>query len=341
MKEQNNIDEIFKEAFDQFEVDPGVDVWAKVQTGINTGAGASSAVGAAGTSSSSWVATAIVGLAISAAAVGGYYFFNQKGEAKVEAAIEANKTAMKESEPINKNSVEEAEANSLSNVENSPTNDQNVPTTQKPTSKQKARKKLTKDQSDPVRQLSNGSKGNSKIDKGEGEETVQSNLSASENLNESASNQGTESSDKNTSTSDKSDTPVQSTNQSTESSETEKSVNNKSSTILESAQLDGEEKMDVHIEFPTAFTPNQDGTNDKFIITKELSKGLSQVQEGKMLISNNTGKTVAVWKGVNGSWDGTLPDGSNAPKGNYLFQFVYSINGEAQTPIKGLIFLNR
>ncbi|MEQ8625187.1 MAG: gliding motility-associated C-terminal domain-containing protein [Vicingaceae bacterium] len=344
MKEQKNIDEIFKEAFDQFEVDPGVDVWAKVQSGISSSAAASSA-GAAGSASSSWVATAIVGLAISAAAVGGYYFFNQKGEAKVEAAIQASKKGTENNQPINtaptNQSANDAADVSPENVGNTPANDKNGATIRQATPEQNTGKKLPKDQADPVRQLSNSSKSNTNTNKPEGEVIDQSQAEANENTTNPSSTEGATSAENDAPIEDDSNTSVQSTYQSAENSTSEKSDESSPSKIAEPASMDDEEKIAVHIEFPTTFTPDHDGINDKFIITKDFSVGLDKVQEASMRISNNTGKTVAVWKGVNGSWDGRLPDGSNAPKGNYLYQFIYTIDGKAQTPLNGLIFLNR
>jgi len=342
LKEQKNIDEIFKEVFDQFEVDPGVDVWAKVQSGINSSAAASSA-GAASSASSSWVATAIVGLAISAAAVGGYYFFNQKGEAKVEAAIQANEKSLKENNPIKtkstNQSVEKAASVTPEKVDNNAAKDKNGSTIQQTDPQTNTGKKLPKDQADPVRQLSNSSNSNTNVDNTKGEEALdQTQAEASEKLTETSSTEGATGVDDSAPTADQSKS---SANQSAESAINEKSDESGPEKITEPASMAGEEKAAIHIEFPTIFSPNQDGTNDEFIITKELSVGLDQVQEGRMLIRNNTGKTVAVWNGVNGSWDGTLPDGSNAPEGNYFFQFVYAVDGEAQAPLKGLIFLSR
>ena len=343
MKEQNNIDEIFKEAFEQFEVDPGVEVWAKVQTGINAGTSTSSAVGAASASSSSWVATAIVGLALSAAAVGGYYFFNQKGEAKVEAAIEANKQTTKKNKPSNtqapEQAVKDAEDISLDNVDSNISGDQIEASTQQPSSQQNTGQKLPKNQTDPVRQLSNGAKNNTNKNKIEDQKAEQSNPEISENTTVSTATETAETDNKNAPSADDSNAAVQSTIQSADSDANQEKSDNNTSKVTALSSKNSEEIIKIHIDFPNIITPNQDGTNDKFIITKDRSKGLDQVQEGSMQIRNNTGKIVAVWKGVNGSWDGTLPDGSNAPSGNYFFQFVYTADGEPQAPIKGIITL--
>jgi gliding motility-associated-like protein len=71
-------------------------------------------------------------------------------------------------------------------------------------------------------------------------------------------------------------------------------------------------------ELPNSFSPNGDHTNDVFKIKTHDLKTL------EVIIFDTGGREVYSWKSLNGEWDGRLPDGAEAPAGNYY----YSLNAE-------------
>ncbi|MFK7921502.1 MAG: T9SS type B sorting domain-containing protein [Bacteroidia bacterium] len=80
---------------------------------------------------------------------------------------------------------------------------------------------------------------------------------------------------------------------------------------------------DFHLYFPTAFTPNNDGSNDLYQLKGE---GLSQLD---CTIFDRWGQVVATWSGIDGSWDGTR-NGRAVPQGVYTIQVRAITNrGEA------------
>ena len=346
MKDQSNIDEIFKEAFDQFEVDPGSNVWTTIQAGISSSAAAassaSSASASATTASASWITTAIVGLAISAAAVGGYYLFNQHGEAKVNEAISQKNAQDAENKIEKKTNNTKSESTDV------------VATKRKELGKSKEKVALEKNETIQA------SRSNEKQE-GENNSTANKNQSEEKTaLLDTISNSSHNSNNALKSTSEESNNSVDAVNSEESSSQLnaegktpkestqndELSIKDKTNSSEENEFIDPldnkNDKVDVvDVKFPNAFSPNQDGTNDIFEIRHDQSSGLNQIQEARMIIKDNTGKTVAIWNGVNEGWDGSISDGSNAPSGIYVYQFSYSVNGIPIDPATGLITLSR
>jgi gliding motility-associated-like protein len=68
------------------------------------------------------------------------------------------------------------------------------------------------------------------------------------------------------------------------------------------------------IEFPNAFTPNNDGMNDTFGPIKEL--GIESIRD--LRIWNRWGQVVFEGKGDAVEWDGTT-NGKTAPSDVYVF----------------------
>lgn len=80
---------------------------------------------------------------------------------------------------------------------------------------------------------------------------------------------------------------------------------------------------DFHLYFPTAFSPNNDGSNDRY---KLKGEGLSQLD---CTIIDRWGQIVASWSGLEGGWDGTR-NGRAVPEGVYTIQVRAITNrGEA------------
>jgi gliding motility-associated-like protein len=70
---------------------------------------------------------------------------------------------------------------------------------------------------------------------------------------------------------------------------------------------------DQLISLPNVFTPNNDGSNDRFEIK---SDGLTDFQ---LVILNDANKVVFTSSDASFSWDGTLSNGDQAPAGTYLY----------------------
>lgn len=108
MKEENNIESLFKDSFKDFEVDAGPQVWSNIQSGINSASAAygSAAASSAASSSASWMSTLIVGLGITGLTVGGYFFFaDQAGKTQENASQSAPTTEKLQKETVPSNQV--------------------------------------------------------------------------------------------------------------------------------------------------------------------------------------------------------------------------------------------
>lgn len=64
---------------------------------------------------------------------------------------------------------------------------------------------------------------------------------------------------------------------------------------------------------PNVFTPNGDGENDEFHIETKNMAGVS------VIVFNKKGQKVASWSTAEGSWNGKLPNGADAPAENYFY----------------------
>ncbi|MBK6266027.1 gliding motility-associated C-terminal domain-containing protein [Marivirga sp. S37H4] len=69
------------------------------------------------------------------------------------------------------------------------------------------------------------------------------------------------------------------------------------------------------IEVPTAFTPNNDGLNDKF---GAVAKG---VKEYKLVIYNRYGEVVFNTNSLDHKWDGTY-NGKQVSTGGYMYEVI-------------------
>lgn len=76
------------------------------------------------------------------------------------------------------------------------------------------------------------------------------------------------------------------------------------------------EITDHQFVLPNVFTPNNDGSNDKFEI-----KGLS-LTDFSLVIINSKNETIFQTTEIDFSWDGHLQNGDLAPSGNYIYYIV-------------------
>lgn len=329
MKEQKNIENIFKEAFEDFELDPGKDAWQKVQSGLNSGLVSGSAASSATTSS--WAVTAIVALVISGVAIGGYYFFNQKGEAKLEASFEKNilKTELNELE----SQIQETESDELNSTKIK--SNQTPPSVSIETSKteSKGAKTLTTNKAKGLNNENSDTKQGDLKSNDSDRHAEATKVITQESETEKSNLNTNESSTVNTTPPAEAAAPEEAT---VETDDAKKSNESNGDDLIESNPLQStafaEDTINIYI--PNVLTPNSDGTNDIIKIDKEQSKGLKHIDNIQVTIFNKTGKKVANWNGVDGSWDGILQNGSIAAPGAYIYLCTFTINGEAQPPRK-------
>jgi gliding motility-associated-like protein len=95
-------------------------------------------------------------------------------------------------------------------------------------------------------------------------------------------------------------------------------------------------KPNTLIQIPNTFTPNGDSKNDRFEVKGDGIKNI----EGT-IIDPKTGKTIYSWYMPNDSWDGKFVDGSDAPNGNYYYVIRYIGTDDKQVEKRGTVSLNR
>ena len=66
---------------------------------------------------------------------------------------------------------------------------------------------------------------------------------------------------------------------------------------------------------PNVFTPNDDNSNDLFMISTE------NMQSIELLIVNRWGNLMATIDDVNSGWDGKMPNGNDAKEGVYFYKY--------------------
>ena len=74
---------------------------------------------------------------------------------------------------------------------------------------------------------------------------------------------------------------------------------------------------------PSAFTPNNDGLNDKFSV---LSKNPETLSGLYFAVFDRKGNAVFETKSANDGWDGTF-NGKPQPMGTYFYMLQYTLDG--------------
>jgi gliding motility-associated-like protein len=338
LKKSDNIEEIFQEAFKGYEADAGANTWTNIK-GQLSGAEAAAGVGAQGAAASSsiasWLTTAIIVVTIGGLAVGGYYVFKQKEEK--QKSVEIEKTEAIES-PIIKDEVKpgvieepHVEKNNTSQTsefsnESKVNQITRAPQASEPKVKQPTDLKSTR-----------GPLAMDSVEKSQNNEQISKNqATVGPNLKQ-PSNHQEQSKIKN----ETSDTQVTSENeviQQVEEEKAEKSAQPSEATVK---QKPGDDHQDAHVVvcpevvMPNAFSPNGDGTNDKYLITR------SETQEVEVQIFDRTNKMIKSWKGIYGSWDGKMPDGTPAPEGSYVYRLIFTTKSKDCKPKGGFLLLSR
>lgn len=336
MKKSNDIEKLFKESFKNYSKEPSANAWANIQSNLSQATAATSTAASGASSIASWVNIALVVAGIGGLAVTGYYFFNQtaeKHQAEKELTLPDTQTELDISATTNgssesKSIVEEAlEPRVNSELQNTNTKAVN-PTAANSLNEQTELKKqdnLDDNQKDSELTILENKENNDnelEQDSQQTEESNETNLEANENqFADDLSNE--------TSTEVSSNTEQKEAN--TDVEEKSNKENIASQSVSEEAEKIETPKVDV----PNIFSPNGDGTNDYFLLNA------CETDDVHVLIYSKTSRLIYEWKGKFGKWDGTLPNGTPAPEGNYFYQIILKKDNQIFEPKKGTFYLSR
>lgn len=317
MKQQNNnIENLFREKLQNLEANPGANAWANVQTGI-----ASNTATATTSAGSSWASSVIVGLTITAIAVGGYFFFNEEGEKKkVKAETKVESQVSQEASVTENDITNPNEEESNSTIKTTI----NVETSAEEQKQSKNNTIVTIDKSDNVTTNKVGNETTENTDNGwVTEKTIDEIIAEHQQF---IDEQEIPTSDNNQSdpqiVASQSEKTIPSS--SVQSTSVPNDVMNDSESIAEMKLK--QRRIAGQVVFPNIFSPGLDGHNDIFKITLEQSIEFENVVVN---ILNLNGKVIKTWSEARGSWDGNYPDGSSAPAGTYRYQAVIIKDGES------------
>lgn len=103
-----------------------------------------------------------------------------------------------------------------------------------------------------------------------------------------------------------------------------------------SANSESESKPTADITPPNVFSPNGDGYSDVYSVKTENVVSLSVV-----IYNQKTGELAARWNTLDGSWDGKLLNGSDAPEGVYFISIKAKRTDGTEIAKNGTITLFR
>jgi gliding motility-associated-like protein len=320
LKEQKNIEELFKESFDGFEADPGNNAWANIQSQISTPTVTSTSNTGVAAASGSKILTAIIGFGIISLTVGGYYYFNSKENQKIEQVQNSVSEPILEIENSEEQILEEKETietNEVSSEETSPI--------EKPIDViEVGRTKKNQIEKQVEKNISNSDKipeSNTEIIQEPRDSQLESSIIEEEVISEETSV----------------NEPIQ-----TNTSNTEDQVSNveeideSPATIIETGAIKDSEKIDEgnKIIIANIFTPNNDNVHDNFNVDIEGYETIN------VQIISKSGKLLHQWAGKYGFWDGNNPDGTPAPSDIYFYSIEFS-KDEKRIQKTGSITLRR
>lgn len=326
MNKNKDIEEIFKKAFENFEANPGANAWEAVKSNIGSSAAASGSA-TAGTSAvagaSSWVVTAVIAVVLSAAIIGGYFYFDSKSE-NIKTAKFKNETTKTEVEQSTPAAKSKAEGNT--NFDGSETNVNSPKTIVKnvsPIIKEKERETTKADNSSTTAQKPTDEdltivEDSEPIIESKGTDSSEDLANNSDDI-EQKGNQSTKASEGNT---------VEKGNVSSSENQEDPKSSGKSSTNNNSSSGSTAPNVDTVqapiFDIPNVFSPNQDGINDRWIIK------VSDFDNITINVFNKTNELVYQHKAahLNDFWNGKLANGNNAPEGVYIYQIIVEKEGK-------------
>lgn len=315
MKEENNIESLFKDSFKDFEVDAGPNTWNKIQSSVQSGV----AGGTAASSASSWISSIIVGVGITGIAIGGYYFFDSKAEKSqaqnsIEQTIEQGgddenvKIPVLKSDPSENDQVEDRSNNGEFNSE----------------TEDYERELIEKDQIQ-----SNNQKPNSKnIDeekrspKNEQQSKVEENNWTNNSIN--AGDKVKDNSDQIVKE-EKSSTPIKNDMEHKNASVNEEQTapeQNAPEAYSANTMTDQEtEEVNIELikELPNVFSPNYNGTNDEIIINAAF---FNHADEIHFALFDKSNDIIYETRGTEIRFDGIV-NGSMLEKNGLYYYVVY------------------
>ena len=332
MKEQHDIEKIFREKLQNLEADPGANAWSNIQSNLGSVASSTATTSAAG--ASSWAATVIVGVVISAVAIGGYFFFNQEGEKKkqgIQAIDEAPKVEQvlekKENKKVVATEATSSEDDKIQGIEIANEKedisipkeaDQSSSTVKADINQQEVAQKSIHTEDSDVEEQEEGSSNKVSITANPIDNQVEGEISNNVDNNSAAISEKQQ--DQTNSSKANPITPLDSNKH-----------------IDKIANSEEKEVVEPKLVFPNVFSPNQDGWNDYFEIDLEASDEVNFID---VRVLTNTGKEIFIFREVTDKWDGNLPSGSAAPTGTYQYIGTYTKDGKTY-PSKGLFSLTR
>jgi len=360
VKEGQNIEKLFKDRFDTFEVDPGNHLWDKIQAEIPS-SGLSEVAAKTATSSakagSSMLTTLVVGGAISVIAVTGYYFFESKADRKpnpTETKQEIDPTLPQEDsktieadvaeegsgqEPlIPKKGIEQSKAANQEQTERSEQTEVAAEESKRlEESKANSENAAKVEESTPLLQDEIKAKNNPLAEEGS---KLQTDEQQSDQSQLSSTGSDTEMK-----------TPVAEPEAAATNSST-RSTGPSKNTVTTETQIDSDEDQAIDplmkeeedetaslieaYEPDNVFTPNGDGVNDIFQVDLNTLK----VDAIEVQIFDRKNQLIHQWNDVYGYWDGRTRDGSLAPEGPYFY--VIKINADNKDHFKrGVLTLSR
>jgi len=357
LKKGDNIEELFKDAFDRYEVDPGDQLWSKIQSeipsaGSSAGSSMASQAAAASKAGSAWLTTAIVGGAIVVTSVAGYFYFENKAEAikeeiqqaekisseteKMENELPSNKAEDVVVPPNNNEDIEEADQ-----IAEESKMAEKVESIEETTSSAKDSDKIKSDKEKKTSTTDTRTKEQVSSEKVIAEKESNSNSTTSSNIdaqNETRSELGSEPSGNNNSTTS---TP----SQNIDKKEEEHNSNLDPSDPITGGTLDNEEETvelsAIEMYKPmNVFSPNGDGINDVFKIDMETIEELEIEAIEVKIFSPSTGKIIYQWNDKYGYWDGMTNSGIRATEGPYFYQMILKKDGR-EIPKQGTITLTK
>lgn len=355
MKQPKDIEQLFQEAFKDYYAEPGANAWSNLKGRISkadsAATGSQSASTTASGSATSWLTTALVATAISGAAIGGYFFFNQTAEKqktkqkqeivedKADELLKRNLTLNKAAENLQEEQIEETksiplEVKAESKVEAENTNQSEFRKDENLTGSKNLKKVI--DIKTEIKSESGSGKNDIADQETKDKYPEVSNFGKvdSQQINSEISDKELQVSYVQNNAQHKTETEISKTPE--EVIEQESKVSSEKVNTNQGVFTKEEEKeVAPYVEVPNVFTPNGDGLYDKFIITK------SETDEIEVTIYSKTQKVIKKWIGPNGSWDGNMQDGTPAPEGTYFYLITIQKDGKIFKPKRGNVALNR